>query len=90
MNKRTVNLLEILGFELNEEYEVDIGLPALGKWRVCTVFGRKDMHSWGQEKLTGKYDKLSTIDSSSIKFVCCWKVTSQLDSLALTTLSAYN
>ena len=38
----------------------------------------------------GEYDKLSTIDSSSIKFVCCWKVTSQLDSLALTTLSAYN
>ena len=38
----------------------------------------------------GEYDKLSTIDSSSIKFICCWKVTSQLDSLALTTLSAYN
>jgi len=43
MNKRTVNLLEILDFELNGEYEVDIGLPALGRWRVCTVFGRKDM-----------------------------------------------
>lgn len=45
MNNRTVNLLEILDFELNGGYEVDIGLPALGKWRVCTVFGRKDMDS---------------------------------------------
>ena len=45
MNKRTVNLPEIRGFELNGEYEVDIGLPALGKWKVCTVFGRKDMDS---------------------------------------------
>lgn len=45
MKERTVNLLETLDFELSGGFGGDIGLPALGKWRMCAVFGRKDMVS---------------------------------------------
>lgn len=45
MKVRTVNLEEILDFELNGGSGVDMGLPTLGKWRVRALFQGKDMDS---------------------------------------------
>lgn len=86
MMVRTMQLLEILDFELNGGREVGC-LPWVMECMYC-AWGE----GYGQLRRDADcvtYDQLSIVDSSA-EFVCCWKVTSQLEILVPTTLFAYN